>query len=407
MTESDLQALVGYTMMEIDNERLWDGLLASNRRVFAVASDDSVCQSSLRDYGRGWVHVFADSLDRNEILASLGSGNFYASTGPMLSVSVSGTVITAVTDSASEIDWIGPGGIVLQSNGNATSGSYSVTGGESYVRVRIIRNNDSKKAWSNALRVSGGESTTTTTTPLASETSITTMNFHMYSVVYRSSDSIHIYNGADINPPIQASPVTASVSCGMSVTQFSQFLPLEYQSLLTGSEAWTGMVAWVTQPLAHDMTIRGTVNMTVWMNAIQPEVGRSAYALGIAESDSNAKPVGEPVYEYRASDGSILGPSPQPYQLAISVDRTFSKGNLIAFVVAVAATTQGWRYEVRFDSPSMNSHVSVPILAEVPIGEFAQTPAVIMMSLIVLFLIASRRTRVKRRMFEQLVPNCL
>jgi hypothetical protein len=233
------------------------------------------------------------------------------------------------------------------------------------------------------------------------------MNFHMYSVVYRSSDSIHIYNGADINPPIQASPVTASVSCGMSVTQFSQFLPLEYQSLLTGSEAWTGMVAWVTQPLAHDMTIRGTVNMTVWMNAIQPEVGRSAYALGIAESDSNAKPVGEPVYEYRASDGSILGPSPQPYQLAISVDRTFSKGNLIAFVVAVAATTQGWRYEVRFDSPSMNSHVSVPILAEVPIGEFAQTPAVIMMSLIVLFLIASRRTRVKRRMFEQLVPNCL
>jgi len=392
MTESDLQALAGYTMIEIDDEKLWDGLLASNRRVFAVASDDSECQSSLRDYGRGWVQVFADSLDRNEIVASLMSGNFYSSTGPTLSVSVSGTVITAVTERPSEIDWIGSGGVVLQSNSNATSASYGVTGGESYVRVRVIRNDDNKKAWSNALWISGKESTTTTATTLTSETSIATMSFHMYSVVYRSSDSIHIYNGADTSPPIQASPVTASVSCSLPVSQLSQFLPPESQLLLNGSDAWTGIVAWVTQPLAHDTTIRGVVNMTVWMNAVQAEVGESAYAFGIGESNDRARPVGAPVYQYRASAGSILGVSPQPYQLALSVDHTFARGNLVVFVVAVAATTEGWRYEVRFDSPSMNSHVTVPMLAEVPIGEFAQTPAVITISIIFLFLIASRRS---------------
>ena len=394
MTESDLQALVGYTMMEIDDERLWDGLLASNRRVFAVASDDSVCQSSLRDYGRGWVQVFADSLDRNSIIASLRSGNFYSSQGPRLSVSVSGTIITAATDSPSDIDWIGSGGVVLQSNNNATAGSYSVTGGESYVRIRVIRDSDYKKAWSNALWVLGNESTTITTTTLPSQTSIATMNFHMNSVVYRSSDSIQVYNGADSNPPVQASPFVATVSCSSSISDFRQFLPLEYESLMGGAQAWTGIVVWVTQPLANDMTIRGTVNMTVWMNAPQPEVRMSAYALGMAEANAGAlKLVSQPVYGYRASNGSILGPSPQPHQVALSLDRTLTKGNIIAFVVAVAATTQGWCYEVHFDSPSMNSHATRPVVAAVPVAEFAKMPAVITMTVVFLVLIMSRRTR--------------
>jgi hypothetical protein len=398
MTESDLRALMGYAMMEIDDEKLWDGLLAASRRVFAVSSDDSQCQSSPRNYGRGWVQVFADSLDRNEVIASLRSGNFYSSTGPTLSVSVSGTVITAVTDSPSEVDWIGSGGVVLQSNFNATSGSYSVTGGESYVRVRVIRNSDYKKAWSNALWVSGNESTTTTitatTTILTSETSIATMNFHMYSVVYRSSDSIQVYNGADVNPPVQASSLVATVSCGSSISQFQQFLPLESEPLLAGSKAWTGMVVWITQPLANDMTIRGTVNMTVWMNALQPEVRMSAYALGVAEANPGSfKLVGEPAYEYLARNGSILGSSPQPYQVALSIDHTYAKGNIIAFVVAVAATTQGWRYEVHFDSPSMNSHVTLPVVVAVPVAEFAQISPVIAMSVVVLLFIMSRRAK--------------
>jgi hypothetical protein len=394
MTESDLQALLGYSMMEIDDESLWDGLLTANRRVFAVASDDSVCQSSLRNYGRGWVQTFADSLDRNSIIASLRSGNFYSSQGPTLSVSVYGTIITVATDSPSEIDWIGSGGVVLQLSNNATAGSYSVTGSESYVRIRVIRNNDYKKAWSNALWVSGKQPTTTTTTRIVQETSITTMNFHMYSVVYRSSDSIQVYNGADSNPPIQASPLIATVSCSSSISNVEQFLPLEYGSLLGGAEAWTGIVVWVTQPLADDITIRGTVNMTVWMNTPQPEVRMSAYALGIAEANIGAlKLIGEPVYGYRASNGSVLGPSPQPYQVTLSVDRTLTKGNELAFVVAVAATTNGWRYQVYFDSQSMNSHVTLPVVAAVPISEFGQVQAAVAICVVLLLPILQRRTR--------------
>jgi hypothetical protein len=220
------------------------------------------------------------------------------------------------------------------------------------------------------------------------------MNFHMYSVVYRSSDSIQVYNGADSNPPVQASPLVATVSCSSSISDFRQFLPLEYESLLGGAQAWTGIVVWVTQPLANDMTIRGTVNMTVWMNAPQPEVRMSAYALGMAEANAGAlKLVGEPVYGYGASNGSILGPSPQPYQVALSVDRALTKGNIIAFVVAVAATTQGWRYEVHFDSPSMNSHVMLPVVVAVPVAEFAKMPAVVTLSVVFLVLIMSRRTK--------------
>jgi hypothetical protein len=220
------------------------------------------------------------------------------------------------------------------------------------------------------------------------------MNFHMYSVVYRSSDSIQVYNGADSNPPVQASPLIATVSCSSSITDLRQFLPLEYEALLMGSQAWTGIVVWVTQPLASDMTIRGTVNMTVWMNAPQPEVSKSAYALGMAEANAGAlKLMGEPVYGYRASNESILGPSPQPYQVALSVDRTLAKGNIIAFVVAVAATTQGWRYQVYFDSQSMNSHVTLPIMAAVPIDEFGQVPAVVAMCVVIPLLILSRQTR--------------
>ena len=397
MTESDLQALVGYTMMEIDDESLWDGLLAANRRVFAVASDDSVCQSSLRNYGRGWVQVYADSLDRNSIVASLRSGNFYSSQGPTLSVSVSGTIITAATDSPSEIDWIGSRGVVLQSNNDATTASYSVTGGESYVRVRVIRNSDYKKAWSNALWVSRNESTATTTITPPSEISIATMNFHMYSVVYGSSDSIQVYNGADNNPPVQASPFIATISCTSSISEVRQFLPLEYESLLAGSQARTGIVVWITQPLANDVTIRGTVNMTVWMNAPQPDVRMSAYALGMAEADIGAlRLIGEPVYGYRASNGSILGPSSQPYQVGLSVDRTLSKGNVIAFVVAVAATTNGWRYQVYFDSAGMNSHATLPIVATVPIDEFGRVPAVVTMCVIVLLLILPRQRKRRR-----------
>jgi hypothetical protein len=216
----------------------------------------------------------------------------------------------------------------------------------------------------------------------------------MYSEVYKiSDDSFHAYNGASTDPPTYSSPVTASVSCSLSISQIEQLVPLDFQSLLPSSDAWVGAVLWITQPLAENLTIQGTVTMTVWMNALQSEVAGSAYLFGMAESDSAANFVSEPTYQYHQSSGSVLGTSLSSYQLGFTVDHTFAKGNLIAFLVAVEATTQGWRYQVYFDSPSTNSNVMLPIL-QVPIPEFSQTTALVSMTIAVLVsFIACRRRK--------------
>jgi hypothetical protein len=61
----------------------WDELWQRGRRVWAVAADDAhhrVDQGD--DMGMGWVVVRAERLSAEALLAALGAGAFYASTGP-------------------------------------------------------------------------------------------------------------------------------------------------------------------------------------------------------------------------------------------------------------------------------------------------------------------------------------
>jgi hypothetical protein len=133
-------------------ENKWDTILSKYIKSYATAVDD--CHNvSIATFNKGWVHVFADNLTLESIVESLKRGNFYASTGPSLSVLLSKRTITATTDSLSTITWIGSGGSTLRSTSNATTDSYTIIGNEVYVRIKITRNSDSKNAWSNPIYV--------------------------------------------------------------------------------------------------------------------------------------------------------------------------------------------------------------------------------------------------------------
>jgi len=219
----------------------------------------------------------------------------------------------------------------------------------------------------------------------SAEIGVSKMNFHMYSLVYSNSNSsIFIYNGADSKPPTYATPVTSVVSC--KVRQSAQIW-------FGQTDVWLGGVSWITQPLTEDMVIQGKVSVTVWMSAADQEAAATGYAFGLSEADGLGNPIGDPFYEYYYGYGSVLGSSPTAFNLSFNVTRTFTKGNIVSFFVVVGSTTEGWQYQVYFDSASTNSFADVPILG-VPVPEFSQARAVIMMALVVLswYAVARRKS---------------
>jgi hypothetical protein len=209
------------------------------------------------------------------------------------------------------------------------------------------------------------------------------MSFHMHGSVYTNSNSsILIYNGADTNPPIYATAPTATVSCAIHHS---------VQAWFAGVDAWGGIVSWITQPLAEETTIQGNVSMTVWMSTNDSPPTMSGYVFGLSQVDSMGNLIGGQFYQYIYAAGSVLSQSPIHYTLVFEVDRTFAKGSILAFFVIVGSTTQGWHYQVYFDSPSMDSFVELPINST-PVPEFSQLGTVACMTLVMLcFAIIHRR----------------
>ncbi|HEX7192469.1 MAG TPA: CehA/McbA family metallohydrolase [Thermoanaerobaculia bacterium] len=102
----EMQQVNGFTLLEIASghphvnmqggdgvepvEAMWDELLRSGKRVYAVAVDDAHyfhCDVKVDEYsppGKGWIVVRAEKLDRQALLDAIARGDFYASTGVML-----------------------------------------------------------------------------------------------------------------------------------------------------------------------------------------------------------------------------------------------------------------------------------------------------------------------------------
>lgn len=216
------------------------------------------------------------------------------------------------------------------------------------------------------------------------EARISRMNFHMYSTIYMNSNSsIIIYNGADPNPPTYATAATGVVSC--QVHQSAQLWFAE-------TDVWLGGVSWITQPLPEDMVIQGNMSMTVWMSAPEQQTVASGYVFGLSEADGFGNLIGDPFYEYYWNFGSALAPSAASFTLTFNVNRTFTKGNILAFFLVAGSTTEGWQYQVYFDSASVNSFADLPILS-VPVPEFSRAGPVATMMLVLLcsFVISRRR----------------
>jgi len=156
--DPSIDAIDGYLITELYNEYVgnsegkFDRVLTKNVKTFGIAADDCHDIAGVR-FNKTWVKVFANNLSLNNITDALKRGNFYSSTGPELTISVSGNIISATTDSSSTIQFITNNGLVSQSTASVTSASYDVVGDEVYVRIKIIRDSDSKNAWSNPIYI--------------------------------------------------------------------------------------------------------------------------------------------------------------------------------------------------------------------------------------------------------------
>jgi hypothetical protein len=100
--------------------------------------------------GRGWVAVRAPRLEARAVVEAIERGEFYASTGVMLEdVQVSAermhVVVKPIASSRYRIQFIGKGGRLLSESLQANA-TYVFTGGEGYVRARVLESNG-RMAW--------------------------------------------------------------------------------------------------------------------------------------------------------------------------------------------------------------------------------------------------------------------
>jgi hypothetical protein len=135
-------------------EALWDSLLTRGKLVFAIADDDAHSfkpagsdSYTLTRPGRAWTMVRADTLTPAAILSGLRRGDFYASTGVILTELVATRtsfrlVMSRVgtDDRRFTTEFIGRGGRVLARQ-HGTTASYTVRGDEGYVRARVTDSN--------------------------------------------------------------------------------------------------------------------------------------------------------------------------------------------------------------------------------------------------------------------------
>jgi hypothetical protein len=138
-------------------EQMWDELLSAGMRVFGVSVDDAhnfrqEFSIDRANPGRAWVVVRAPALTRDNVLAALNSGEFYASTGVSLrDVRSTRTSLTVDIQTTPEdpkryqVIFVGKEGRTL-AVARTNPATYRFTGGEGYVRARI-EDSSGLRAW--------------------------------------------------------------------------------------------------------------------------------------------------------------------------------------------------------------------------------------------------------------------
>ena len=135
-------------------EEIWDGVLSAGRPIFGVATDDSHHYKEFgpdrSNPGRGWLMVRSERLSQEAIVDSIASGDFYSSTGVVLSeLAVSRQAISLriepYYDSVYTTRFIGREGRVY-AEVTGSEADYSVRGDEGYVRASVSSSTGTR-AW--------------------------------------------------------------------------------------------------------------------------------------------------------------------------------------------------------------------------------------------------------------------
>ncbi|MGF1573774.1 MAG: PHP domain-containing protein [Sumerlaeia bacterium] len=167
----DLMNVQGYNLLEIYNghpsvnnagdeerpgmEAVWDLLLTNGHQIYGVACDDAhhftgEFTPERSNPGRAWVMVRATTLQADDILYNIVTGNFYFTTGVLIdNILVEGRSYTVyannITGKPYTTEFIGNGGQVLYRT-TRNPASYLANQSDGYVRAKVT-NSTGQAAW--------------------------------------------------------------------------------------------------------------------------------------------------------------------------------------------------------------------------------------------------------------------
>jgi hypothetical protein len=142
VSEAELKALRNYLGIELDYTTAptkWDAVLTDRVSrgeplVWGFMTDDA---HSLEGIGTGFIMLRTAKLSKDNVLAALKEGSFYwGDTALIKDVSLSGNRIAISLTSKGIITFIKQGGQVVKTV-TGTSGQYTVSGDEGYIRVDV------------------------------------------------------------------------------------------------------------------------------------------------------------------------------------------------------------------------------------------------------------------------------
>jgi hypothetical protein len=142
-------------------EAAWDAILTNGVMLYGIAVDDAhhfkrPWNPELALPGRAWIVVRAMRLEPRTILEAMERGDFYASTGVVLTdVQATRTSMTVTVEKTKfakyRIQFIGRHGAVLHEALDSPA-TYTFRGTEGYVRAKVLESNG-QVAWIQPVRV--------------------------------------------------------------------------------------------------------------------------------------------------------------------------------------------------------------------------------------------------------------
>ncbi len=134
-----------------DDERVFDDMLRSGKHLYCTACDDTHKECDM--FG-GWVMINARRLEYSEIMNALAAGNFYASTGPVISsLVIDGEKVRIKCSDASRISIVTRGRIANTVTGDELAeAEFLLKDNYGYFRIRV-EDKYGKKAYTQSYTV--------------------------------------------------------------------------------------------------------------------------------------------------------------------------------------------------------------------------------------------------------------